>query len=116
MLPLKIPRYCPPTLPRRFPLIPSPLPHSQCASKFSRPKSKRTVPESTPYVPESTPYVPEPTPYVPESPPPQCASKFSMQLVHNRCGFSNRQQVKMQETPDAMPEGETPHTVRHSGN
>jgi len=42
---------------------------------------------------------------------PQCASKFSMQLVHNRCGFSNRQQVKMQETPDAMPEGETPHTV-----
>jgi len=42
---------------------------------------------------------------------PQCAAKFCMQLVHNRCTFSNRQQVKMQETPDAMPEGETPHTV-----
>lgn len=37
--------------------------------------------------------------------------KFSMQMVHNRCSFSNRQQVKMQETPDEMPEGETPHTV-----
>jgi DNA replication licensing factor MCM4 len=41
----------------------------------------------------------------------QCAMKFSMQMVHNRCSFSNRQQVKMQETPDEMPEGETPHTV-----
>jgi len=42
---------------------------------------------------------------------PQCAAKFSMQLEHNRCTFANRQQVKMQETPDEMPEGETPHTV-----
>ncbi|KAK3269585.1 hypothetical protein CYMTET_21981 [Cymbomonas tetramitiformis] len=44
-------------------------------------------------------------------PRPQCAAKFAMQLVHNRCGFANRQQVKMQETPDEMPDGETPHTV-----
>ena len=26
---------------------------------------------------------------------PQCAAKFCMQLVHNRCGFSNRQQVRV---------------------
>ena len=34
-----------------------------------------------------------------------------MTLVHNRCVFANKQQIKMQETPDAIPEGETPHTV-----
>jgi hypothetical protein len=25
--------------------------------------------------------------------------------------FADRQQVKLQETPDVIPEGETPHTV-----
>ena len=40
-----------------------------------------------------------------------CGAKMSMQLVHNRCTFSNKQQVRMQETPDAIPEGETPHSV-----
>lgn len=42
---------------------------------------------------------------------PQCAQGFSMSLEHNRCQFANRQQLKMQETPDEMPDGETPQTV-----
>ena len=42
---------------------------------------------------------------------PNCQHKFTMALQHNRCRFSNKQMVKMQETPDAIPEGETPHTV-----
>ena len=40
-----------------------------------------------------------------------CESKFSMRLIHNRCVFANKQLVRMQETPDAIPEGETPHSV-----
>jgi len=40
-----------------------------------------------------------------------CESIGTMTLVHNRCVFANKQQIKMQETPDAIPEGETPHTV-----
>jgi DNA replication licensing factor MCM4 len=27
------------------------------------------------------------------------------------CRFANKQIVRLQETPDAIPEGETPHTV-----
>ena len=42
---------------------------------------------------------------------PDCESVGTMTLVHNRCVFANKQQIKMQETPDAIPEGETPHTV-----
>eukprot|EP00897_Mesotaenium_endlicherianum_P008165 jgi/Mesen1/7377/ME000382S06576 len=41
----------------------------------------------------------------------QCASKNSMSLIHNRSKFINKQVVRLQETPDAIPEGETPHTV-----
>ncbi|GAM17420.1 hypothetical protein SAMD00019534_005950 [Acytostelium subglobosum LB1] len=40
-----------------------------------------------------------------------CKAKASMKLVHNRCTFGEKQFVKLQETPDAIPEGETPHTV-----
>jgi DNA replication licensing factor MCM4 len=42
---------------------------------------------------------------------PECAAKQSMALIHNRCYFGNKQTVRLQETPDAIPEGETPHTV-----
>ncbi|GAQ79584.1 DNA replication licensing factor MCM4 component [Klebsormidium nitens] len=42
---------------------------------------------------------------------PECAAKQSMSLIHNRCCFGNKQTVRLQETPDAIPEGETPHTV-----
>ena len=31
--------------------------------------------------------------------------------MHNSCYFSDKQHVKMQETPETVPEGETPHTV-----
>ena len=40
-----------------------------------------------------------------------CEAKFTMRLIHNRCVFANKQLVRMQETPDAIPEGETPHSV-----
>jgi len=34
-----------------------------------------------------------------------------MQIVHNRSGFSNKQVIKLQETPDSVPDGQTPHSV-----
>jgi DNA replication licensing factor MCM4 len=40
-----------------------------------------------------------------------CASVGTMSLVHNRCEFSDRQVIRLQETPDAVPDGQTPHTV-----
>ena len=41
----------------------------------------------------------------------ECGKPGTMTLIHNQCVFANKQTVKMQETPDAIPEGETPHTV-----
>lgn len=40
-----------------------------------------------------------------------CKSRYSFQMIHNLCYFSDKQHVKMQETPESVPEGETPHTV-----
>ena len=40
-----------------------------------------------------------------------CASKNSMQIIHNRCKFDDKQVIKLQETPDAVPAGQTPHSV-----
>lgn len=40
-----------------------------------------------------------------------CASVGTMSLVHNRCEFADRQAIRLQETPDAVPDGQTPHTV-----
>lgn len=40
-----------------------------------------------------------------------CQSKNSMQIVHNRCQFEDKQVIKLQETPDAVPAGQTPHSV-----
>jgi DNA replication licensing factor MCM4 len=40
-----------------------------------------------------------------------CKSKFSFDLVHNRSVYLDKQHVKLQETPEHMPEGETPLTV-----
>src|SRR5699024_3617082 len=37
--------------------------------------------------------------------------KFSFKLVHNRSKFTDKQQVKLQESPDDMPAGQTPYTV-----
>ncbi|KAJ4788540.1 DNA helicase [Rhynchospora pubera] len=41
----------------------------------------------------------------------ECKAMNSMSLVHNRCRFADKQIVKLQETPDEIPEGGTPHTV-----
>ncbi|KAL8683508.1 MAG: hypothetical protein Q9186_000548 [Xanthomendoza sp. 1 TL-2023] len=40
-----------------------------------------------------------------------CDSQNSMQIVHNRCEFADKQVIKLQETPDNVPDGQTPHSV-----
>ncbi|KAL5117005.1 MCM DNA helicase complex subunit [Pleosporales sp. CAS-2024a] len=40
-----------------------------------------------------------------------CESPNSMQIIHNRSGFANKQVIKLQETPDNVPDGQTPHSV-----
>ncbi|KAJ7594273.1 MCM-domain-containing protein [Mycena floridula] len=40
-----------------------------------------------------------------------CGSVGTMSLIHNRCEFADRQVIRLQETPDAVPDGQTPHTV-----
>ena len=40
-----------------------------------------------------------------------CAVKFGMALVYNCSAFVDKQLVKVQENPNDIPEGETPHTV-----
>ncbi|TFK75716.1 MCM-domain-containing protein [Pluteus cervinus] len=40
-----------------------------------------------------------------------CASVGTMSLVHNRCEYADRQVIRLQETPDVVPDGQTPHTV-----
>ncbi|KAL9116820.1 MAG: hypothetical protein Q9187_006649, partial [Circinaria calcarea] len=40
-----------------------------------------------------------------------CESQNSMQIVHNRSEFTDKQVIKLQETPDSVPDGQTPHSV-----
>ncbi|RDW90594.1 MCM DNA helicase complex subunit MCM4 [Aspergillus mulundensis] len=40
-----------------------------------------------------------------------CQERNSMQIVHNRCVFADKQVIKLQETPDSIPDGQTPHSV-----
>ncbi|KAI8138048.1 MCM2/3/5 family-domain-containing protein [Fennellomyces sp. T-0311] len=40
-----------------------------------------------------------------------CASENTMSLVHNRCVFADKQVCRLQETPDVVPDGQTPQTV-----
>ena len=42
---------------------------------------------------------------------PLCRASHSYGLLHNRCAFDDKQLLKVQETPDNIPEGETPHSV-----
>ena len=42
---------------------------------------------------------------------PDCGGKHTMALVHNRGVYADKQLIKLQEAPDAIPEGETPQTV-----
>ncbi|KAK4139056.1 MCM2/3/5 family-domain-containing protein, partial [Dichotomopilus funicola] len=46
-----------------------------------------------------------------ECPRARCKQKNSMQIIHNRCLFEDKQVIKLQETPDAVPAGQTPHSV-----
>ncbi|KAK9462542.1 MCM2/3/5 family-domain-containing protein [Lipomyces oligophaga] len=46
-----------------------------------------------------------------QCPRPACLSKHSLQLVHNRCEYADKQVIKLQETPDVVPDGQTPHSV-----
>jgi len=42
---------------------------------------------------------------------PHCNTNHSFALVHNRSKFTDKQMIKLQESPDDMPAGQTPHTV-----
>jgi DNA replication licensing factor MCM4 len=42
---------------------------------------------------------------------PACAARGTVAMIYNRCCFLDKQLVKMQEAPNDIPEGETPHTV-----
>ena len=41
----------------------------------------------------------------------RCHKSICFQLIHNQCEYGNKQLIKLQETPDSIPEGETPQTV-----
>ncbi|GAB0494361.1 hypothetical protein MMPV_005653 [Pyropia vietnamensis] len=46
--------------------------------------------------------------------PPRCAAcggKAAYALVHNRCQFTDRQAVRLQEAPESVPQGDTPVTL-----
>ncbi|TNM98557.1 hypothetical protein fugu_014803 [Takifugu bimaculatus] len=40
-----------------------------------------------------------------------CNNAHSLALIHNRSLFSDKQMVKIQESPEDMPAGQTPHTT-----
>ncbi|XP_028831134.1 DNA replication licensing factor MCM4 [Denticeps clupeoides] len=40
-----------------------------------------------------------------------CNTTHSLALVHNRSAFSDKQMIKVQESPEDMPAGQTPHTT-----
>lgn len=41
----------------------------------------------------------------------RCGNRLCMEMIHNRCVFTDKQMIRMQENVDAIPEGETPFTV-----
>jgi DNA replication licensing factor MCM4 len=40
-----------------------------------------------------------------------CSTNHSFQLIHNRSQFTDKQMVKVQESPEDMPAGQTPQTI-----
>ncbi|KAJ2693117.1 MCM DNA helicase complex subunit [Coemansia sp. IMI 209128] len=40
-----------------------------------------------------------------------CLQKEGVELVHNRSAFADKQLARLQETPEVIPDGQTPHTV-----
>lgn len=43
---------------------------------------------------------------------PNCHTKYAFEIIHNRCIFADKQYIKLQETPENVPEGETPLTLQ----
>ncbi|KAF2353793.1 MCM OB domain [Trinorchestia longiramus] len=41
-----------------------------------------------------------------------CNTSHSFTMIHNRSQFSDKQMIKLQEAPDDMPAGQTPHNVQ----
>jgi DNA replication licensing factor MCM4 len=41
----------------------------------------------------------------------RCEKSNTMQIVHNRSLFADKQLIRVQETPDSIPDGETPQTM-----
>uniref|UniRef100_A0A2P2I4F0 DNA replication licensing factor MCM4 n=1 Tax=Hirondellea gigas TaxID=1518452 RepID=A0A2P2I4F0_9CRUS len=41
-----------------------------------------------------------------------CNTSHSFTMIHNRSHFSDKQSIKLQESPDDMPAGQTPHNVQ----
>lgn len=42
---------------------------------------------------------------------PHCNTNHCFEMVHNQSHFTDKQLTKLQESPDEMPAGQTPHTV-----
>lgn len=40
-----------------------------------------------------------------------CNAAYAFRLMHNRCLFADKQMIKLQESPEDMPAGQTPHTI-----
>lgn len=40
-----------------------------------------------------------------------CGQVNTMAIIHNRSSFADKQVIKLQETPDLVPDGQTPHSV-----
>ncbi|WFD30839.1 DNA helicase [Malassezia sp. CBS 17886] len=40
-----------------------------------------------------------------------CNQLGTLSLIHNRCEFADRQVIRIQETPDVVPDGQTPYTM-----
>jgi len=40
-----------------------------------------------------------------------CRKRYSYEIQHNDCVFNDKQMLKLQETPESIPEGETPQTI-----
>ena len=40
-----------------------------------------------------------------------CQGVNTMEIIHNRCTFTDKQLVKVQETPESIPDGDTPQTI-----
>ncbi len=58
-----------------------------------------------------TPRLHSPPPYPEPTLCAKCNGQKTFQVVHNRCVFTDRQMVKLQETPEKVPDGQTPQTV-----